>query len=149
MMIVLWSQGLSINEVWTGDIHKFQLWDLIATCCAAWFMVCRSPTDRKNASVGLKSEWSWNMEKSQAYFPFLGQTFHSSIDCLASLRSARQPSFSEWQVLPPEWKVCLPFFLFLDIHFPALQNIYSVWYQIQTTHPVSKNEYGTLGQFIV
>ena len=36
-------------------------------------MVCRSPTDRKNASVGLKSEWSWN-EKN------LRLTFLSSIE---------------------------------------------------------------------
>ena len=36
-------------------------------------MVCRSPTDRKNASVGLKSEWSWNMKN-------LRLTFHSSIE---------------------------------------------------------------------
>ena len=35
-------------------------------------MVCRSPSDRKNASVGLKSEWSWN-EKN------LRLTFHSSV----------------------------------------------------------------------
>ena len=34
-------------------------------------MVCRSPTDRKNVSVGLKREWSWNRKN-------LRLTFHSS-----------------------------------------------------------------------
>ena len=97
-------------------------------------MVCRSPTDRENVSVGLKREWSWNLEKSQAYFPFLDRTpFPRSPFRPAKPRYAR---FDNWPSLRSrkrksslsEWKVRLRFFLFLDTLFPALQNIYSlIW----------------------
>ena len=104
-------------------------------------MVCRSPTDRKNVSVGLKSEWSWNTKKSQAYFSFLERTFpfprspfrtdktslHLVFANCPSLRSRKRKSSLS------EKKLRLRVFPSLSDLFPAARNYYSIFYTIDTS----------------
>ena len=109
---MLKSSGASINKVWQGAIHK---WRPPSEECMAWQtrpMVCRSPTDRKNESVGLKSEWSWNTKKSQAYFSFLERTFPFPRSGLPKPRYARFWQLSDlgkWKVLSRNEKFAFDF----------------------------------------
>ena len=111
-------QGLSINVVWIGGIHKCPFWDLMVV---SW-------GHRKKKCIPMAEKWVVFERKN------LRQTFHSSRRPFLSSIWTVQPRYarldnrpiSERKVRLSEWKVCLRFFRSQSTHFPAIGNTYSL-----------------------